>query len=220
MFWKLWNKLFGPFWDEMFVFEVKLFWCFQDRLFPLSFCNGYLNSTSLSLVSGIYWKVAVSCPDIAVKQKCLKCRLVAVKAKRGSHFRKGEQDLWRDPCQDQTGRRSSWGHASADGHRMVIPPYGRPVASCCLLQASSLDCFAPGQVVFSVPLCFIGTTPAMWVKLPQFYGLVLVSRGWSACSLCISSSNHFSWMFSAAGFVPPSLSFSHREVAKRSKTYI
>lgn len=40
--------------------------------------------------------MVLSCPfppDTAVKQKCLKCRLVAATAKRGSHFRKGEQDL-------------------------------------------------------------------------------------------------------------------------------
>lgn len=129
----MWNKLFGPF--EMKCSSLK--WNYFELLrigFFLSLWDGHLNSTSLSLVAGIYWKVVVSCPflpDTAVKQKCLKCRLVAVTAKRGSHFRKEERDLWGDPCQDQTGRRSSWGHASTDGHRMVIPAFCRPVASCC-----------------------------------------------------------------------------------------
>ena len=51
-------------------------------------------------------------------------------------------------------------HASAGGDGMVVTAFCRPVATCCLLRASSLDHFAPGRVVFSVSLYFIGTTPA------------------------------------------------------------
>lgn len=46
-------------------------------------------------------------PEIAVKWKLQKYRLLAVEAKRSSHFGEGEQDLQGDPSRDRVGRRSS-----------------------------------------------------------------------------------------------------------------
>ena len=113
------------------------------------------------------------CPlpsETAVKWKLQKYGLVAVKAERGRHFGKREQDLWGDPRRDRAGRRSSQVRALAGGDGMVVAAFGRQVAVCCLLRASSLDHFAPGQVVCSVSLYFIGTTPATRVKLSWLYG--------------------------------------------------
>lgn len=148
-------------WNYFDLFRIGFFLCLWD---------GYLNSTSLSLVSGIDWKGAVSCPfpPDSSETEMSEMQAGSCNSKEGQPLQEGGAGPLGRALPDQKGRRSSWGHASTDGHRMVIPAFCRPVASCCLLGASSLGCFDPGQVVFSVPLCFIGMTAAVWVKLPQF----------------------------------------------------
>lgn len=74
---------------------------FRISSFPLKWLSEFNR-----FLSGMYWKMVFSCPfppEIAVKWKLW----IAVEAKRGSHFGKGEQDLQGDPSRDRVGGRSS-----------------------------------------------------------------------------------------------------------------
>lgn len=168
------KQIVWAFRDEMFLFEVKLFWSLQDRLLPLSLrwlseFNQFKFGLWVILKSG--FKLPISTRHSS-ETEMSKMQVGSCNSKEGQPLQEGGAGPGGDPCQDQTGRRSSWGHASTDGHRMVTPAFCRPVASCCLLWASSLDCFVPGQVCFLCSSVFYWynssneseVTPVSWLS--------------------------------------------------------
>lgn len=206
MFRKLWNKMFGPFWYEMFLFEVKLFWSLWDKLFPLllkwlSECNWSKFGLWDVLKSG--FKLPFSTRNSSERETT---EILANSCK--SKERQPLQEKGAGPegraLTDWMGRRSSWVCFSCRGWdgRASLSKTG---SNMLPLMSILLGLFCPGQVVFSVSLCFIGTTPATQVELSQFYGWAVVSRGWSVCFLGNRCLSHFSWICRVAGFILSSL---------------
>lgn len=149
MFRKLWNKMFGPFWDEMSLFEVKLFWSLQDKLFPSEMVV-WIQPVCLwdVLKSGL--QLPVSTRNRSEMETLDSCR-----SKEG-------QPLWERgagpagrPFPGPGGREKQPDLCFGWRGGMVVPACHRPAVTCYLLWASSMDRFAPGQVVFSVFLYFM-----------------------------------------------------------------
>lgn len=95
-----------------------------------------------------------------MERELQKYRLVTVKVEVQPLRERGAGPFGRPllgPYRQEEGRV----HASAGRGGMVVPAFRRLVATCCLLQASSLVLLTPGRVVFSVSLYFIGKSPAM-----------------------------------------------------------
>lgn len=175
------KQMFGPFEMKCSSLKWNYFWSLQDRLLPISLrwlseCNQFKFGLWDILKSDCNLPISTR---LSSETEMPEMQAGSNDSKEGQPLQEGGAGPVGRPLPGPNRQRSSWGHASSDGHRMVIPALCRPVAS-------SLDCLAPGQVVFSVPLCFIGVTPAVPVKLPQFYSWVLVSRAWSVCYLCNS----------------------------------